>query len=186
MPTATKTSAKSTKGATRKTAAKKTSSRSKADATPDAVDLLVADHKEVKGLFKAYDKLVEQDGDAGEKQTLALQICAMLTAHAAIEEELFYPAAREVLEEDDDLVDEAEVEHASAKDLIAQIEAGQPDDPLYDAKVKVLGEYIEHHVKEEEGEMFPKIRKSDLDLDALGEELTERKAELMGQDADPH
>jgi hemerythrin superfamily protein len=110
----------------------------------------------------------------------------MLTAHATAEEELFYPRAREVLGDDEDLVDEADVEHASAKELIAQIEAGSPDDPLYDAKVKVLGEYIDHHVKEEEGEMFPKIRKSDLDLDAIGEEIAARKAELTGQAADPH
>jgi hemerythrin superfamily protein len=175
MPTtATKTSAKASKGASSKSA------------TPDAIALLTSDHKEVKALFKAYDKLVKGEGDAGEKQAIALQICAMLTAHATAEEEIFYPAAREVLGEDEDLVDEADVEHASAKDLIAQIETGTPDDPLYDAKVKVLGEYIDHHVKEEEGEMFPKIRKSDLDLDALGEEIAIRKAELLGQDAEPH
>lgn len=180
MPTATKTSAKASKGTSTKPTAKKTSS------SPDAIDILIADHKEVKALFKAYNKLAQEDGDAGEKQAIALQICAMLTAHATAEEELFYPAAREVLGEDEDLVDEADVEHASAKELIAQIEAGTPDDPLYDAKVKVLGEYIDHHVKEEEGEMFPKVRKSDLDLDAIGEEIAARKAELLGQAADPH
>ena len=158
----------------------------KRDATPDAIDLLTSDHREVKALFKAYDKLVKDDGDAGEKQALAAQICVMLTAHATAEEELFYPAAREVLGKDEDLVDEADVEHASAKELIAQIEAGSPDDDHYDAKVKVLGEYIDHHVKEEEGEMFPKVRKSDLDLDALGEAIAERKAQLMGLDAEPH
>jgi hemerythrin superfamily protein len=184
MPTtATKTSAKASKGASTKSAPRK---RSAASETLDAIELLTSDHKEVKGLFKAYDKLVKDDGDAGEKQALALQICAMLTAHATAEEELFYPAAREVLGEDEDLVDEADVEHASAKELIAQIEAGSPDDPLYDAKVKVLGEYIDHHVKEEEGEMFPKIRKSDLDLEAMGEELAARKAELLGQAGDQH
>jgi hemerythrin superfamily protein len=185
MPTtATKTSAKASKGASSKPAAKRSSSHSKSG--PDAVDLLIADHKEVKALFKQYDKLAEADGDAGEKQAIALQICVMLTAHATAEEELFYPAARAVLGEDEDLVDEADVEHASAKELIAQIEAGTPGDPLYDAKVKVLGEYIDHHVKEEEGEMFPKVRKSDLDLDALGEEIAARKAELLGQDAAPN
>lgn len=183
MPTTAKTSAKASKGSTTKSAARKSQAASE---SPDAIELLKTDHKEVKGLFKAYDKLVKDEADAGEKQALALQICAMLTAHATIEEELFYPAAREVLGEDEDLVDEADVEHASAKELIAQIEAGTPDDPLYDAKVKVLGEYIEHHVKEEEGEMFPKIKKSDLDLDAMGEELEARKAELLGLDAEPH
>ncbi|KQV88023.1 hemerythrin domain-containing protein [Pelomonas sp. Root1237] len=182
MPTsATKTSAKSTKSTARKPASPTTR-----DSTPDAIDLLTADHREVKSLFRAYDKLVKADGDAGEKQAIALQICVMLTAHATAEEELFYPAARDVLGDDADLIDEADIEHASAKELIAQIEAGSPDDDHYDAKVKVLGEYIDHHVKEEEGEMFPKIRKSDLDLDTLGEAIAGRKAELMGQDAEPH
>lgn len=183
MPTATKTSAKSSKSTTAKsTASRKTGS----DEAPDAIDLLIADHREVKALFKEYDKLVKAEADSGEKQVVAAQICVMLTAHATAEEELFYPRAREVLGDDEDLVDEADVEHASAKELIAQIEDGSPDDPLYDAKVKVLGEYIDHHVKEEEGEMFPKIRKSDLDLDAIGEEIAARKAELTGQAADPH
>lgn len=182
MPTtATKTSAKASKGASTKPAAKK-SAGSKSSGQPDAIDLLISDHREVKGLFKEYDKLVKAEADSGEKQAVALQICAMLTAHATAEEELFYPAARAVLGEDEDLVDEADVEHASAKELIAQIEAGTPDEPLYDAKVKVLGEYIDHHVKEEEGEMFPKVRESDLDLDSLGEDIAARKAELLGQD----
>jgi hemerythrin superfamily protein len=171
--TAKQSSAKSTTA--RKPAARRAAARK-----PDAIDLLTADHKEVKKLFKAYDKLVESEAEAAEKQEIAVQICAMLTAHATAEEEIFYPAAREILEEDEDLVDEATVEHASAKDLIAQIEAGTPDDPLFDAKVKVLGEYIDHHVKEEEGEMFPKVRKSDLDLEALGEDIEARKAELLG------
>jgi hemerythrin superfamily protein len=183
MPTANKTSAKASKRASIKTA---TSSRARSGEDLDAIDLLIKDHREVKALFKAYDKLVKAEADAGEKQVVAAQICVMLTAHATAEEELFYPRAREVLAEDEDLVDEADVEHASAKELIAQIEAGSPDDPLYDAKVKVLGEYIDHHVKEEEGEMFPKIRKSDLDLDALGEEIAARKSELMGETDDPH
>jgi hemerythrin superfamily protein len=184
MPTATKTSAKTSKGASTKAAAAR--SKGAGTSTPDAIDLLIADHREVKALFKEYDKLVKAEADAGERQVVAAQICVMLTAHATAEEELFYPAAREVLGDDEDLVDEADVEHASAKELIAQIEAGSPDDPLYDARVKVLGEYIDHHVKEEEGEMFPKIRKSELDLDAMGEEIAARKAELMGQDAEPH
>ena len=184
MPTtATKTSAKASKGAaTRPT--KKTAR--KAGSAPDAIEQLIADHREVESLFDAYDDLVESEADSGEKQALALQICVMLTAHATVEEELFYPAAREVLGEDEDLVDEADVEHVCAKDLIAQIETGSPDDPLYDAKVKVLGEYIDHHVQEEEQEMFPKVRKSDLDLDLLGEEQAARKAELLGQANDPN
>ena len=103
--------------------------------------------------------------------------------HATIEEELFYPAAREA-EVDADLLDEAEVEHASAKELIAQIEAMSPDEDLYDAKVTVLGEYIDHHVKEEEGELFPKCRKSDMDLEGLGEALAARKQELTAEMAE--
>ena len=91
---------------------------------------------------------------------MAEQICQMLTVHATIEEELFYPAAREALGEDADLVDEADIEHASAKELIAQIEGSSPEDDHFDARVKVLGEYIDHHVKEEEGEMFPRQRKA--------------------------
>lgn len=146
---------------------------------PDAVKLLKADHKEVKGLFDEYDKLVKAEADSATKQELATQICAMLTVHATIEEEIFYPAARQALEENGDLLDEAEVEHACAKDLIAQLEAASPDEPLYDAKVKVLSEYVQHHVDEEEGELFPKVKKTDLDLDELGEELSARKQALM-------
>lgn len=102
----------------------------------------------------------------------------MLTVHAQIEEEVFYPAARQVLDEPD-LVDEADVEHASAKDLIAQIEASDPSDDHYDAKVKVLGEYINHHVEEEEKELFKAVKKAGLDTRQVGEELAARKEELM-------
>ena len=163
-------------------ARKSTSTRSAAARTPDAVKLLMQDHKEVKALFKEYDKLVKAEADDSQKQDLAEQICEMLTVHAQIEEELLYPAAYDVLEEDD-LVDEAQVEHASAKDLIKQIRSMQPSDDLYDAKVAVLGEYIDHHVKEEEKEMFPKLKKTELDLKELGASLQARKNELMGDAA---
>ena len=146
----------------------------------DAISLLTADHKEVKALFSKYDKLVKNDAEDDVKQDLAEQICMMLTVHATVEEELFYPAAREAIDEPD-LIDEADVEHATAKDLIAQIQAASPDDEMYDAKVKVLGEYIDHHVKEEEGEIFPKAKKAKMDVKALGEEMTARKEELMSQ-----
>lgn len=154
------------------------SSKNGASKTQDAIQLLMADHAEVKPLFKAYEELVDAEASDEERQQLAEQICAMLTVHATIEEEIFYPAAKEALEEAD-LVDEATVEHASAKDLIAQIQEMEPSDELYDAKVKVLGEYIEHHVKEEEREMFPQAKKARIDLAALGEQLAERKEELM-------
>jgi hemerythrin superfamily protein len=142
--------------------------------------LLTRDHDEVKKLFRDYEKLADKEADAGERQSLAEQICTMLTAHTTIEEEIFYPAAREA-DVESDLLDEAEVEHASAKDLIAQIESMSADDELYDAKVKVLGEYVEHHVQEEEGELFPQCREAGMDLAALGEELAARKSELMAE-----
>ena len=167
------------------TTATKTSPKSPARSpskAPDAIKLLMQDHKDVKALFKQYDKLATADGKDDEKEQLAQQICTMLIAHTTVEEELFYPAARDVLGEDADLVDEADVEHASAKELIGQLQASKPgEDDHYDAKVKVLGEYIDHHVKEEEGEMFPKIKKTDLDLASLGEEMAARKDELMSQ-----
>jgi len=142
----------------------------------DAIKLLKDDHAEVKKWFKQYESLE----DDGEKQALADQICLALTVHAQIEEEIFYPAAREAID-DDDLLDEAEVEHASAKQLIAEIQSMKAGDRLFDAKVTVLGEYVDHHVEEEEKEMFPESRDSDLDLKALGVQLAERKAELMAQ-----
>ena len=166
--------------ATKKSATSKPSSarRSERSSGPDAVELLKSDHKEVKTLFEQFKQLVESEEVAEERQAVAQQICLLLTVHATAEEEIFYPAARDAIE-DSDLLDEAEVEHASAKELIAQIEAMNPDDALYDAKVIVLGEYIDHHVKEEEGELFPKCKKSDMDLRALGEAIESRKAELM-------
>lgn len=142
----------------------------------DAIKLLKDDHREVKGWFKEYEALEEDT----EKQALADRICLALTVHTQIEEEIYYPATREAID-DDDLLDEAEVEHASAKQLIAEIQSMKAGDRLFDAKVTVLGEYVDHHVEEEEKEMFPESRDSDLDLKALGVALAERKAELMAQ-----
>jgi hemerythrin superfamily protein len=170
-----------TKPAKKSTAAKPASKAARKSARTaakpaDAIKLLKDDHKEVKTYFKQYETLE----DEAEKEALAEKICKALTVHAQIEEEIFYPAAREAID-DDDLLDEAEVEHASAKQLIAEIQAMQASDRLFDAKVTVLGEYIDHHVKEEENEMFPESRESDLDLKALGVQLAQRKAELMKQ-----
>lgn len=145
---------------------------------PNAVELLKSDHKEVKALFRAYEKLVKSAAGNEEKQTLAEQICTMVTVHAIVEEEIFYPAVRSAVAEQD-LLDEAEVEHASAKDLITQIQSMTPSDNFYDAKVKVLGEYIDHHVKEEEGEMLPRVQKTKLDLEALGFRMNARREELL-------
>lgn len=166
------------------TSAKRTGSRSsrvaaRTSAKPaDAIKLLKDDHREVKTWFKEFENL---DDDA-EKEALAQKICLALTVHAQIEEELFYPALRKAID-DDDLLDEAEVEHASAKQLIADIQSMTPDDRLFDAKIKVLGEYVMHHVGEEENEMFPEARESDVDLKALGAQLAKRKKELMAKKA---
>jgi hemerythrin superfamily protein len=153
----------------------------KAAKKPNAITLLKQDHDEVSALFDKYEKQKEKMS-ADQKQALALKICRMLTVHAQIEEEIFYPAAREQVEDAEELLDEAKVEHQSAKDLISQIEGMEPDDELFDAKVKVLGEYIKHHVKEEQNELFPECRKSEMDLAAVGEQLEARKAELMAEE----
>jgi hemerythrin superfamily protein len=178
MVTAKKVPAK--KAAAKKAPARKTSAATGSSGTPDAIKLLTADHREVKALFQEYQKLVDHEAEDDEKHPIAQQICMMLTVHAQIEEEIFYPAAKESIKEAD-LVDEATVEHASAKDLIAQLESSDPSDELFDAKVKVLGEYIDHHVKEEESELFPEARRAKLDMAALGAELDQRKSELMVQ-----
>ena len=146
--------------------------------------MLDTDHKKVKALFKDYQGLVDsRSRSSAKKRQLADQICLELTVHATIEEEIFYPAVRQAIK-DNALMNEAVVEHASAKDLIAQIKAMDADDEMFDAKVTVLGEYIDHHVKEERNEMFTKARKTKLDLVKLGEQLLQRKQELMaGEDA---
>lgn len=147
----------------------------------DACDLLDADHRAVKKLFKAYDELGASKARTtlAKKAALAAQICHELTVHATIEEEIFYPPVRAAIK-DNPLLDEAEVEHTTCKQLIADIEAADPSDELFDAKVKVLGEYIDHHVKEEREEMFPKARAAKrLDLVALRDALEARKEALM-------
>ena len=149
------------------------------EAHQDALQLLMAEHREVKAMFQRYQKLADAGGRGDERMLLASQICVALTVHTQIEEAVLYPAARAVLTRDEDIVDEAYVEHAGAKSLIAQIKTMTSDQPLYDAKVKVLGEYIDHHVREEETEFFPKLRKTALDLDAMGDRMVERKKALM-------
>jgi hemerythrin superfamily protein len=142
--------------------------------TQDALALLKEDHRKVEKLFKDYESA---KGD-GHKEKLARQICFELTVHTTIEEEIFYPACKGKI--DEDKLKEAYVEHDAAKLLIAEIEAGNgQDDDFFDAKVQVLGEQIDHHVKEEEDELFPEVRKADIDTKALGEQLAARKQELM-------
>ncbi len=150
---------------------------SSASARNEAIEMLKADHKRVKKAFRDFEKL-DPNEDAEQCQAIVEQVCAELTVHARLEEECFYPAARGALEEPD-LIDEAEVEHQSAKDLIAQLQGMGPGDDKYAAKFTVLGEYINHHVKEEEGEMFPQLSRAKLDWDALLQEMTDRRAELM-------
>ena len=152
-------------------------------AAKDACDLLDADHKNVQKMFKEYEELSKSRARsaAQKKMDMARQICMELTVHAQVEEEIFYPALREAIK-DTDLLDEATVEHQSAKDLIAQIEQAGEADEMLDAKVKVLGEYVNHHIKEEKGEIFPKARSArKLDLMAMREEMESRKEELMAE-----
>jgi len=149
----------------------------------DACDLLDADHRAVKKMFKEYEELTNSRArsTSQRKMDLAHQICQELTVHAQIEEEIFYPALRNALKETD-LLNEAAVEHQSVKDLIAQIQGMAEPDEMFDAKVKVLGEYVDHHVKEEKTEIFTKARASrKLDLVGMREELETRKEELMSE-----
>lgn len=153
-----------------------TSRRGRAQEPDDALAVLQADHENVKALFGQYEQLGERAHVS--KRKLANRICLELTRHATAEEELFYPAVRDAIPECADQVDEARVEHASAKELIAQILAMEEGEQLYDATVKVLSELIAHHVSEEEGEIFPKVRDSELDLVALGAAIAQRKAQV--------
>jgi hemerythrin superfamily protein len=147
--------------------------------TPDALDLLRTDHKEVDGLFKDFES-AREGKNAAMRRGLVTQICDALTVHAKIEEEIFYPALRRASKEAADLLNEAAVEHQSLKDIIGRLQAAPTSDVLYDAGVKVLSEYVKHHVREEENDIFPKARSADIDLAALGAQLQQRKDELMG------
>ena len=142
----------------------------------DAIKLLKQDHRDVEEQFADFEKARSDD----KKQKIAMQICGMLTVHAMVEEELFYPTVKPEIKEEE-LIDEAQVEHNSAKQLIAEIEAGRAGDEMWEAKVKVLSEYIKHHVKEEESEMFPQVKDTDLDLAELGAQMAARKEELMAE-----
>lgn len=171
MATAKKTAAK--KAPAKKTQARKAPAQ-KSAAPKDAIALLRADHKVVSDLFEQFEKT---RSDA-RKAAIVAQICKELTVHTEIEEEIFYPAVKAALK-DHELIPEANVEHASVKDLIAQVEGKTPDGEMYDARVKVMGEFVKHHVKEEQNEMFPKAKKTKLDMVALGAQMAARKQELM-------
>lgn len=156
------------------TTAKAAAAKRAGPAPKDAIALLKADHEAVSQLFGEYEKT----RSATNKKALVAEICTALTVHAQIEEDIFYPAVKKVLK-DKLLVPEATVEHASVKELIAQLEGVEPDGEMYDAKVRVLAEYVKHHVKEEQNEMFPKVKASSLDLVALGARMAVHKDELL-------
>lgn len=157
--------------------ATKTPSKTKQPAAPkaqEATAMLRADHQKVSALFKEF----ESTRAPTKKMALVTQICEELTIHAQLEEEIFYPAVKAALK-DKELIPEATVEHSTLKDLIAQVKGVTPDGEMYDAKVKVMSEYVKHHVKEEQGEIFPKAKGTKLDMVELGQRMAERKAELL-------
>lgn len=140
----------------------------------EATAMLRADHKRFSDLFAEYEK----SRSDSQKKDLVSTICKELSVHAQVEEEIFYPAVKRALH-DTELVPEATVEHATLKDLIAQVEGVNPNGEMFDAKIKVLSEYVKHHVKEEQTEMFPKAKKASLDMLALGAQMAARKSELL-------
>ena len=161
-----------------KTTSKAATPHKATPASQDAIALLKADHESVSQLFAEYEKT----HSVSNRKALVAEICTALSVHAQIEEEIFYPAVKAALK-DKFLVPEATVEHAGVKDLIAQIEGVEPDGEMYDAKVMVLSEYVKHHVKEEQNEMFPKVKASSLDTVELGARMAARKNQLMAQAA---
>jgi len=177
---ATKAKTKANRTAERKSSRSQNASRNKErrQAARNAFDVLEEDHREVEEWFDEYDEL--KDSDEGRKGELAEKICLALKVHAQIEEEIFYPRAREATK-DDDLLDEAIVEHATVKNMIAEIEEMDVGEELYDAKIRVLGEMVKRHIREEEEELFPELQSAKMDLDAVGKELAERKEELMSE-----
>lgn len=152
-------------------------SRTKTSA--DALDLLKQDHDRVEKSFKDFEKMDRQDAEACRH--LIIGVCEELTVHSTLEEEIFYPALREAID-DEDLMNEAAVEHETARMLIDQLENMGPDDPNYFATFTVLGEYVRHHIKEEQAEMFPAARKAGLDLAGLGGRMRTRREEISGQE----
>ena len=146
----------------------------------DAIALLKADHDEVRQAFKEFEKMDHEDAAAMED--LVSTVCEALKVHTTVEEEIFYPAVRAAID-DDDLMNEAQVEHESAKGLIEQLEGMDASDPMYPATFAVLCEYVLHHAKEEEDEMFPSARKAKLDLEELGGQMRARKDELTEAEA---
>ena len=159
--------------------ANRSASRAQSSARSEILTMLKEDHKRAKKAFRQFEKLDPHE-DAEECQAIVQQTCAELKVHTALEEELLYPAARGLLSEED-LIDEAEVEHATAKSLIEQLGRMTPDDEKYGATFKVLGEYVNHHVKEEENEMFPQLTRAKAEWQGLCDQMNSRRDELMQQ-----
>ncbi|MES2898754.1 MAG: hemerythrin domain-containing protein [Pseudomonadota bacterium] len=151
--------------------------KQKSGSSIDALDLLKADHDKVKSLFREFESLKGNDDEDERKSELVDEICYELTLHTMLEEEIFYPILRSAIDEED-MMDEADVEHAGARELISQLEVMYPGDDHYDATVTVLGEEVAHHIDKEESDMFAAARQAGIDLDDLGEQLTARKEEL--------
>jgi len=151
--------------------------KSKAKAA-GALEMLKEDHAKVQKAFKEFEKMDREDTETMKQ--LVQTVCEDLKVHTTLEEEIFYPAVREAIE-DEDIMNEAAVEHETAKMLIDQLENMGPDDPNFHATFTVLGEYVKHHIKEEESEMFPQAKKADLDFEDLAQRMTGRKRELMGE-----
>jgi len=147
----------------------------------DAIDVLKQDHDKVEIAFKEFERLGREDAEAC--RDLIAGVCEELKVHTTLEEEIFYPAVREAID-DEEIMNEASVEHETATMLIEQLENMEEGDPNYHATFKVLGEYVRHHIREEENGMFPAAKKAAIDLDALGARLLERKEELVGDTRD--
>jgi hemerythrin superfamily protein len=160
------------------TASRKSPKTPSPTAPQEATAMLRADHKRVADLFADYEKT----SSTAKKKDIVSTICTELSVHAQVEEEIFYPAVKQALK-DRELVPEATIEHATLKDLIAQVEGIEPDGEMFDARIKVLSEYVKHHVKEEHTEMFPKAKKTQLDMRALGAQMAARKGELLASGA---
>jgi len=177
---ATKAKTKANRTADRKSTGSRAANRSKEhqQTAGNAFDVLEDDHREVEEWFDEYDEL--KDSDEDRKAELAEKICLALKVHAQIEEEIFYPQAREATK-DNDLIDEAVVEHATVKNLIGEIEAMEVGDEFYDAKIRVLSEMVKQHIKEEEENLFLELQSTKMDLDAVGKKLAERKQDLMAE-----
>ncbi|MBA3589632.1 hemerythrin domain-containing protein [Methylibium sp.] len=157
--------------------------RETAEESTDALELLSADHDRVQRLFENYTELVTAEADDADKQHVVEEICLLLTVHAHIEDEFFYPAARRVLD-DEDVIDEAQIEHDSVRDLIDELLTMKPFDELFDDRVRLLEESVSQHVEEEENEIFPRLREAGVDLESLGEQMSTRREDLMAELAD--